>query len=345
MELTDKKQAQFTPDPDLKLMDQVHQVLRYHHYAYRTEQTYCNWIVKFIRFHGGMTHPGSLGKRELEAFLSDLATRQQVAAATQRQAMNALLFLYDKVLHRPLKELIEPVKAHKRLPLPVVMTKTEVKAVLTNMHRKHQLMAGLLYGGGLRLLECVRLCTKDLDFSRNRIYIYTAKGGKQRTTLLPQSLKAQLKMQVEQVRALHDHDLSRGYGAVYLPPSLTRKYPMATREFIWQYVFPSKKRSRDPRSNAVRRHHVLESGLQKAVHSAVQRSGIDKWISCHTFRHSFATHLLEQGVNIRIVQELMGHASVKTTEIYIHVMDRDINKLQSPLDALEAEADPRDNRH
>ncbi|MCH7613199.1 MAG: integron integrase [Candidatus Marinimicrobia bacterium] len=334
MELTDQPQPKFVPDRNLKLMDQVRQVLQYHHYAYRTEQAYCGWIVRFIKFHGSNTHPSKMGQLELDSFLSHLAVKGKVSAATQRQAMNALIFLYQRVLDIEVEGQLEPVKAKKRKALPVVMTQDEVHAVLSAMHRKHKLMAGLLYGGGLRLMECIRLRINDLDFARNQIYIRGAKGGKDRLTLFPHSIKEQLRAQVDTVKVLHDEDLGLGYGQTIIPDALARKYSSAAREFIWQFVFPSRKLSQDPRSGVFRRHHVFESGLQKAVRKAVLQSGINKRISCHTFRHSFATHLLENGVNIRIVQELMGHTSVKTTEIYTQVMERDLSKLQSPLDVL-----------
>jgi integron integrase len=215
------------------------------------------------------------------------------------------------------------------------MSQTEVQKVLAQMAGTHLLMAQLLYGGGLRLMECVRLRVQDLDFERDLLYLRDAKGGKDRTTVFPVSLKSGLREHVDRVKQLHEQDLAAGYGGVYLPNALGRKYPRAEKEFGWQYVFPSKQLSTDPRSGIVRRHHVLESGLQKAVKKAVARAGIHKRVGCHTFRHSFATHLLENGVNIRVVQELMGHADVKTTEIYTHVMSKDIDAVASPLDALE----------
>ncbi len=324
----------FRPDPDLRLMDQVRQVLRYHHYAYRTEQTYCDWIKRYIRYHGGKTHPLKMGKKEIEAFLSHLAVQKNVAAATQRQALNAIVFLYKKVLDIPVDENLEPVRAKRQPRPPVVMSQREVLIVLEYMRGLHLLMAKLLYGSGLRLMECIRLRVRDLDFDRKLIYVRAAKGGKDRTTLFPESLHPLLKLQIKGVEKLHQQDLVDGFGEVYLPHALARKYPNAAKSFGWQYVFPSKKRSKDPRSGKTRRHHVLESGLQKAVKAAVNKAGLTKPVGCHTFRHSFATHLLENGVNIRVVQELMGHASVKTTEIYTHVMEKDITVVQSPLDKL-----------
>ena len=318
----------------MKLMDQVRQVLRYHHYAYRTEQTYCKWIVRFIRFHGARIHPSQMGKPHVERFLSHLATEGNVSASTQRQALNAIIFLYRQVLDQPIEEKLEPVKAKRHIRPPTVMTQGEVERVLAGLTGTHLLMAKLLYGCGLRLMECLRLRVQDLDFERNILYVRQGKGGKDRTTVFPQSIQSELRLHLEKLKSLHEQDLEQGYGEVYLPEALGRKYPSASREFRWQYVFPSKNLSRDPRSGAIRRHHVLESGLQKAVKAAADRAGITKRVSCHTFRHSYATHLLENGVNIRVVQELMGHADVKTTEIYTHVMEKDLSVVCSPLDRL-----------
>ncbi len=329
-----QKLQKFKPDPDAKLLDQVKEVLRYHHYAYRTEQTYCDWILRYLKFHGGSTHPRQMGKAEIERFLSHLAVQGNVAASTQRQAMNALIFLYREVLHIPMEEHLAPIKAKRHRNLPVVMAQAEVQRVLAHMAGAHALMARLLYGGGLRLMECIRLRIKDIDFDKNKLFVRAGKGGKDRATLLPQSIGEELRAHLKKVETLHNQDLANGYGATFLPHALARKYRNAAKEIGWQYVFPSKKLSEDPRSDVIRRHHVLESGLQKAVKRAVQKAGIHKPVGCHTFRHSFATHLLENGVNIRIVQELMGHADVKTTEIYTHVMEKDINSVLSPLDKL-----------
>lgn len=333
-EMENHKPSKFKPDPKLKLMDQVRQVLRYHHYAYRTEQSYCDWIVRYIKFHGGNTHPAKMGKREIEAFLSHLATSLSVSAATQRQALNAIVFLYRRVLDQPVEDQLEPVRAKRRAGPPVVMTKAEVQRVLAQLPGTHLLMAKMLYGCGLRLMECVRLRVQDIDFDRGLLYVRAAKGGKDRTTVLAKALQTELRLHIERVKRLHEEDLANGFGEAYLPEALARKYPHAGREFRWQYVFPSKSLSVDPRSKVTRRHHVLESGLQKAVKTAVDRAGITKRVTCHTFRHSFATHMLENGVNIRVVQELMGHADVKTTEIYTHVMEKDISAALSPLDSL-----------
>jgi integron integrase len=330
-----ESKAKFKPDSGLKLMDQVKQVMRYYHYAYRTEQTYCDWIVRFIRFHGSKRHPKDMGKSEVEGFLSHLASDGKVSASTQRQALNAIVFLYRDVLDQPIQGEIAPVRAKRRARVPVVMTQGEVQRVLREMQGTHLLMAKLLYGGGLRLMECVRLRVQDLDFERGLVYLRAAKGGKDRTTLFPKAIHAELKDHLEKVKRLHEKDLKEGRGEVYMPESLARKYRGAAKEFRWQYVFPSKSLGTDPRGGVTRRHHVLESGLQKAVKVAVDRAGIHKSVSCHTFRHCFATHLLENGVNIRVVQELMGHADVKTTEIYTHVMQKDVSAVVSPLDHLE----------
>ena len=326
----------FKPDPRLKLMDQVRQVLRYHHYAYRTEQAYCDWIVRYIKFHGTKRHPQDMGKTEIDTFLSHMATHGHVAAATQRQAFNAIIFLYRHVLDKSIEGQIEPVRAKKHARPPVVMSKNEVQRVFSQMQGMHLLMAKMLYGCGLRLMECIRLRIQDMELERSMVYVRAAKGGKDRTSLFPASIQADMRSHLDKVKRLHDEDLSLGYGEVYLPGALERKYRHSAKEFRWQYVFQAKKLSKDPRSGTLRRHHVLESGLQKAVKAAVDRAGITKRVSCHTFRHSFATHLLENGVNIRVVQELMGHADVKTTEIYTHVMEKDLSAVLSPLDALQS---------
>lgn len=324
----------FKPDPKIKLMDQVRQVLRYHHYSLSTEKTYCDWISRYIKYHRCKRHPSEMGKREIEDFLSHLATDLKVSASTQRQALNAIIFLYRQVLDINIDEQLSPVRAKKYHRPPVIMTKNEVKKVLGNISGTHLLMAKLLYGCGLRLMECVRLRIQDVDFERNLIYVRAAKGNKDRTVNLPVNIKDEISRHISRVRELHNKDLSEGFGEVYIPEALSRKYPNAKMEFRWQYVFPSKNISVDTRSGVTRRHHVLESGLQKAVKTAVDRAGLTKRVSCHTFRHSFATHLLENGVNIRVVQELMGHSDVKTTEIYTHVMEKDITKALSPLDNL-----------
>jgi len=326
-------EAKFRPDPRLRLMDQVQQVLRYHHYAYRTEQTYMDWILRYVKFHGAKTHPKDMGKAQIEAFLSHLATERKVSSSTQRQALNAIVFLYKRVLDIPIEGLIEFSRAKRRPRLPEVLTQNEVVSVLDQMKGTHLLMARILYGAGLRLMECVRLRVKDIDLESRKIYVFGAKGDKDRVSVMPQSISGDLQNQIDRVKRLHDEDLSKGFGSVYLPESIARKYRNAAAEFRWQYLFPAKNLSKDPRTGVLRRHHVLESGLQKAVKTAVDRAGITKRATCHTLRHSFATHLLENGVNIRVVQELMGHADVKTTEIYTHVMQKDLTAVVSPLDS------------
>ena len=323
----------FRPNPDSRLMDQVREVLRYYHYAYKTEQTYCDWIIRYVKFHNSNKHPRDMGKVEIDSFLSHLAVERNVSSATQRQALNAIVFLYRKVLDIQIDG-IDPVKAKKKVRPPVVMTKREVQLVLNEMTGNNLLMAKILYGAGLRLMECIRLRVQDIDFELNLFYIRRGKGDKDRTTVFPKQIKEELRIQVEKIKSLHAQDLEDGYGEVYLPEALSRKYKNAPKETGWQYLFPAKSLSLDPRSNKKRRHHVMESSLQKAVKTAVKKAGMNKPVKCHTFRHSFATHMLEDGANIRVVQKLMGHADVKTTEIYTHVMEDNIASLKSPLDTL-----------
>ena len=329
-----ENKPKFHPNPKLKLMEQVREVLRYHHYAYRTEQTYCQWILRFIYFFGGKTHPRNLGVRDVERFLSDLAVKRGVSPSTQRQALNAIVFLYREVLDKPLDGKIAPIRAKKKPKTVTVLSKEEVSRFFRHIDGTHALMAKILYGSGLRLMECVRLRLKDIDFDRKRLKVL-GKGDKWRSTILASSVIPALQAHMERVKALHHADLEEGFGEVYLPPALARKYTQAARETMWQYLFPSKKRSIDPRSGIQRRHHVHESGLQKAVKLAAKRADIDKRVTSHTLRHSFATTMLENGVNIRVLQELMGHADVKTTEMYTHVMDKDISRLTSPLEGLD----------
>jgi integron integrase len=323
----------FRPNQDLKLMEQVREVLRYHHYAYRTEQTYCQWILRYIRFFGGKTHPRLLNFRDVERFLSDLTLKQEVAASTQRQALNALVFLYRNVLDMPLDGKMQPLRSKKKPNLPTVLGKEEIKHFFQHIEGTHALMAKLLFGSGLRLMECVRLRIQNIDFDRKRIHIL-GKGDKWRSTILAEPIIAELQRHIEQVKTLHHCDLEAGFGEVYLPTALARKYKNAATETQWQYVFPAKKRTIDPRSGYERRHHIMESGLQKAVKRSAYKACIDKRVTCHTLRHSFATTMLENGVNIRILQTLLGHADVKTTEIYTHVMDKDISRIISPLECL-----------
>jgi integron integrase len=330
--MNDKKK--FSPNPSLKLMEQVQEVLRYYHYAYRTEQTYCDWIKRFLKFYEMKRHPRDMGAPEVEAYLSHLASEGKVAASTQRQALNAIIFLYREVLDIELGD-ISPVRSKRQRRPPAVLTQNEVQQILRSMEGTHRFMAQLLYGCGLRLMECIRLRIQDVDFGNGRVFVRGGKGGKDRTVVLPETLRESLAEHIEKVSLLHGSDLREGFGEVYIPDALARKYPNACREKGWQYVFPSKSRSVDPRGGKTMRHHVKESGLQKAVKSAVRQVGIVKRVGCHTMRHSYATHLLENGINIRMVQELMGHKDVKTTEIYTHVMNKDIDAVKSPLDLLK----------
>jgi integron integrase len=315
-----------------RLLDQVRDAIRLKHYSIRTEQAYIGWIKRYIFFHD-VRHPAEMGTAEVEAFLTHLAVKENVAASTQNQALSALLFLYREVLRQDLGP-IDALRAKKPKRLPTVLTKQEVRRVLGHLLGTHQLMAKLLYGSGLRLMECVRLRVKDLDFAQRQIIVRDAKGMEDRVTMLPESLIAPLQDHLRGVKRLHEEDLAKGHGAVYLPYALDRKYPNANREWLWQYVFPAHRLSVDPRSGVVRRHHLDESGLQKAVRAAAQATGITKKVSCHTFRHSFATHLLESGYDIRTVQELLGHKDVKTTMIYTHVLNRGAMAVRSPLDQV-----------
>jgi integron integrase len=314
-----------------RLLDQVREVIRLRHYSIRTEQAYVQWIRRFITFHG-RRHPREMGAQELTAFLSDLAVQSNVAASTQNQALHAILFLYRDVLKIDMPWLERVQRAKKPQRLPVVFTRDEVKALLAQLQGTKWLMAMLTYGSGLRLLECLRLRVKDVDFYYRQLLIRDAKGQKDRVTMLPNSLIDPLRTHLARVRQLHEVDLRDGYGRVYLPHALAAKYSNADREWGWQYVFPSSRRSIDPRSGTERRQHAPEDALQRAVKMAIRRSGIVKPGSVHTLRHSFATHLLESGYDIRTVQELLGHADVKTTMIYTHVLNRGGRGVVSPVD-------------
>ena len=328
-----ENKKKFKPDSSRKLTDQIRETLRYYHYAYRTEQTYCEWIKRYLAFYEMKRHPSEMGAPEIERFLSHLAEKAGVAASTQRQALNAIVFLYRDVLDMDLGG-IAPVRSKRHRKPPTVLTQGEVLRMLDAMEGTHRLMAQLTYGCGLRLMECIRLRIQDVDFGQGRVFVRGGKGGKDRTVVLPEAIRPLLADHIGRVAARHEIDFREGFGEVYIPEALARKYPNACRETSWQYVFPSKKRSVDPRSGKTMRHHVMESGFQKAVKGAVKKAGILKRATVHTLRHSFATHLLENGVNIRMVQELMGHKDVKTTEIYTHVMSKDVDAVQSPLDTL-----------
>ena len=315
----------------VRLLDQVRDRLRVKHYSLRTEQAYVGWIRRFIRANG-LRHPRELGGLEVEAFLTLLATRGQVAAGTQNQALAALLFLYREVLGLELPWMENVVRAKRPRRLPTVLSVPEVRRLLAVMDGQCGLMASLLYGTGMRLMECLRLRVKDVDFGRAEIVVRDGKGGKDRRVPLPQRLREPLAAAIERVRVLHAADLAAGYGEAWLPTALARKYPNAPREAGWQYLFPSPSLSADPRSGAVRRHHLDDSVLQRAVRTARRRAGITKPATCHTLRHSFATHLLEAGYDIRTVQELLGHKDLATTQIYTHVLGRGASAVRSPLD-------------
>jgi integron integrase len=311
----------------------VREVIRARHYSLRTEDTYVQWIKRFILFHD-KRHPQTMGATEVQQFLTDLAVTQHVAASTQNQALSALLFLYKEVLRQEIAWLEDVIRAKKPQKLPVVLTRDEVKRVLQHLEAPTWLMASLLYGAGLRLMECLRLRVKDVDFAMHQITVREGKGAHDRVTVLPASVEEPLQHHLHTVKQLHAVDLEEGYRSVYLPYALERKYPDASHDWKWQYVFPAAKRSLDPRSGIERRHHVLPLVLQRAVKAAVRRAGISKAASCHSLRHSFATHLLEQGADIRTVQELLGHKDLNTTMIYTHVLQRGARGTRSPLDGL-----------
>lgn len=314
-----------------KLLDQVRAALRIKHYSLRTEDAYVNWITRFILFND-KRHPKDMGRAEIETFLTHLAVDQHVAASTQNQACSALLFLYREVLQVEFDPPLNALRAKKPERVPVVLTRAETQQVLDGLSGVHQLMAKLLYGSGLRLMECVRLRVKDVDFERREIIVREPKAGHDRVTMLPSGVIGPLQDHLKRVKLLHERDLAAGHGQVYLPFALERKSPNASRDWGWQYVFPSDRLSPDPRSGLIRRHHIDESNLQRAVKAAAQLARLTKPVSCHTFRHSFATHLLEGGYDIRTVQELLGHKDVKTTMIYTHVLNRGGLAVRSPLD-------------
>jgi integron integrase len=319
------------PNPKARLREQVHEVMRFKQFSLRTEETYWNWIRQFIFFHN-KRHPREMGKAEIEAFLTHLAARRNVAVSTQNQALNALVFLYREVLHQPFDEL-GPVERPRRLPrLPVVLSRAEVDRLFDAMEGTTRLIAQLLYGTGLRLMEGLRLRVKDIDFERGQVAVHDGKGRKDRVTMLPEKLKPDLQQHLKRVHSLHRRDLAEGLGRVWLPGALRVKYPNADREWAWQWVFPSQSVSVDPRSRLKRRHHLDPGTIDKAIRLAVAKAGIAKRVTSHTFRHSFATHLLQRGNDIRTIQELLGHADVSTTMIYTHVLRQGGLGVRSPLD-------------
>jgi len=316
-----------------KLLDRVRWLLRAKHYSIRTEQSYTDWIRRFILFHK-KRHPDEMGEKEISDFLSHLAVEKNVSASTQNQAFSALLFLYQQVLDRKLNFIDNVQRVTRPAKLPVVLTPSEANKVLNRLKGDYRLMAELLYGSGLRLMECLRLRVKDIDFGYGHITVRDGKGLRDRVTVLPERLRVPLQLQLQHVQEIHQRDLANGNGRVYMPFALDRKFQNANRSLAWQYVFPADHLSVDPRSGEKRRHHISENNLQKAVKVAVNRAGIRKAASCHTFRHSFATHLLENGHDIRTVQELLGHKDVSTTMIYTHVLNKPGLAVRSPLDQV-----------
>ena len=321
--------------PTPKLLDQVRAVIRVKHFSLSTERAYVGWIRRFILFHH-KKHPMEMAETEIRQFISHLAVDTRISASTQTVALSALLFLYRDVLKRDLPYIENIERAKPSYKLPVVFTRQEVQAVLARLEGTHLLIASLLYGSGLRLMEALRLRVKDLDFERGEITVRQGKGGKDRVTMLPTSARDGLQTHLWRVCVLHQSDLKGGFGKVELPFALARKYPGAAREWGWQYVFPSVKLSRDPRSGEERRHHLYPDHLQRALKNAIRLAQINRNGSCHTLRHSFATHLLEDGYDIRTVQELLGHKDVRTTMIYTHVLNRGARGVQSPLDSKRA---------
>jgi len=316
-----------------KLLARVRQAIRTRHYSVRTEEAYVMWIKRFIFFHN-KRHPSSMGADEVNAFLSDLATKQNVSASTQNQALGALLFLYRHVLDEPLPWLKDIIRATRPARLPVVLTPEETREILSRLTGPSHLVALLLYGSGMRLLEALTLRIKDIDFDRAQIHIRDPKGRRDRQTMLPHTAIPLLKNHLESVRELHNADLKSGFGAVWLPDAIDRKIPSASKSWIWQWVFPATSRWKDHRNHTEHRHHLHESVLQRAVKRATTEAHLPKRVTCHTFRHSFATHLLERGHDIRTVQELLGHRDVTTTMIYTHVLRLGPRGVRSPLDPI-----------
>ena len=314
-----------------RLLDRVRERLRVKHYSMRTEESYVGWIKRYVFFHG-TRHPAEMGEAEITAFLTHLALKSRVSGSTQNQAKSAILFLYREVLRKELPALNEVPQARTRRHLPVVLTLEEVRALMANLRGTHWLVASLLYGSGMRVMEALRLRVKDIDFSRFEIVIRDGKGDKDRVTMLPAKLVEPLRWHLAKVKTLHENDLAAGYGEVYMPYALERKYPRAAREWLWQYVFPAGQLSVDPRSDVTRRHHVEDQSVARALRKALHEAQVLKPATPHTLRHSFATHLLQSGYDIRTVQELLGHSNVQTTMIYTHVLNKGGRGVRSPLD-------------
>jgi integron integrase len=318
------------PENPTRFMDQLRSLIRSRNLAYKTEQTYCHWIKRFIRFHG-MQHPSTCATKEVEQFLSHLAVQRNSSISTQRTALNAIVFLFREFLQQPLDELSFEL-ARKPRRLPTVFTHDEAKAVISHLEGASQLVARLMYGSGLRINEVLRLRVKDIDFGMQQIMVRSGKGNKDRTTLLPESLLKPLELQIELCLVQHKQDLANGHGEVYMPSALNRKFPEAAKEPAWQYLFPAGKLSKDPRSNTLRRHHLLDRSVQRAIGAAIREAGIYKQANSHVLRHSFATRLLEAGYDIRTIQKLLGHSDVRTTEIYTHVVRKGGFGVRSPVD-------------
>jgi len=314
-----------------KLIKRIREEIRRRNYSYRTEKAYLRWIIRFIKFHR-LSHPKNMGEKEVVAFLNWLANERNVAASTQNQALCAIVFLYKQVLEQPLGELEDLKRAKEPENLPVVLSQDEARKILKKMEGESGLMAELLYGSGLRQSECLRLRVKDVDFEYSQLWVRNGKGAKDRVTVMPETCKDKLREQVKKVKLLHQKDLNRGYGAAILPKALSKKYPNQVEALGWQYLFPSPQISRDPRSGLMQRYHKSSSYLHKAIKKAVRQTSIIKNVSCHTFRHSFATHLLMDGYDIRTVQELLGHKNVQTTMIYTHVIKKGGKGVRSPID-------------
>ena len=329
--VTEEKTAYIVRPP--KLLDRLREALRSRHYSCRTEQTYCHWVRRFIFFHE-VRHPAEMAEPEINAFLTHLAVKEKVSASTQNQALSALLFLYRHVIGREVGDLGEVIRARKPKRLPVVMTRDEVKSVLSGLSGDKRLMASLMYGAGLRLMECFRLRIQDIDFARNEILIRDGKGAKDRITMLPETLKVPLREHLKRVKAIHDRDLAENWGRVQLPEALDRKYPNAPTEWRWQWVFPQENRWKNTKTGEEGRHHVHETILQRAVKEAVRKAEVIKHVGCHSFRHAFATHLLEAGYDIRTIQELLGHKDVSTTMIDTHVLNKGGHGVRSRVDRL-----------
>jgi len=316
-----------------KLLDQLREAIRSRHYSRRTETSYCNWVKRYIYFHD-VCHPAEMAEPEINAFLTHLAVKEKVSASTQNQALSALLFLYRHVIGREIGDLGEVIRARRPLRIPVVLTKDEIRKILAQIKGDKWLMACIMYGSGLRLMECLRLRMQDLDLQSSTVTVRDGKGNKDRVTMLPSSIKKPLLEHIKKIRKIHENDVKNGYGKVFMPYALSRKYPNASREWRWQWVFPQEKLWRNEITGERGRHHVHESIIQRTVKEAVAKVGLTKRATCHTFRHSFATHLLEDGYDIRTVQELLGHKDIKTTMIYTHVLNKGPAGVRSPADML-----------